>query len=91
MLAVTTVDLLSLAVLGLVGFRLATGLRFSLRGSGRRLVREIVGGLGWRHLWPVPFVLTAVVVVTPIMTYLALPLVTRALRPWLNRPRRVRA
>ncbi len=34
--------------------------------------------------WPLALrVLTAVVVVTPIMTYLALPLVTRALRPWL--------
>ncbi|MBN9607146.1 MAG: antibiotic biosynthesis monooxygenase [Actinomycetales bacterium] len=49
--------------------------------------------LGWLIPdWPLWLrVLTAVVVVTPIMTYLALPLVTRALRPWLNRPRRARA
>ena len=34
-------------------------------------------------LWARVFV--AVVLVTPVMTYLALPLVTRALRPWLQR------
>ena len=34
--------------------------------------------------WPVwARVLVSVIVVTPIMTYAALPLVTRALRPWL--------
>jgi antibiotic biosynthesis monooxygenase (ABM) superfamily enzyme len=39
--------------------------------------------------WPLWLrVLVSVVTVTPIMTYLALPLVTRALRPWLNRPPR---
>ncbi|MFT4028924.1 MAG: antibiotic biosynthesis monooxygenase [Protaetiibacter sp.] len=36
--------------------------------------------------WPLWLrVLASVVAVTPIMTYLALPLVTRALRPWLSR------
>jgi hypothetical protein len=30
-------------------------------------------------------VLLLVVLVTPLMTYVALPLVTRALRPWLMR------
>ena len=36
--------------------------------------------------WPLVFrVLLTVVLVTPVMTYLAMPLVTRALRPWLNR------
>jgi len=36
--------------------------------------------------WPVWLrVLALVVLVTPVMTYLALPLVTRALRPWLQR------
>lgn len=34
--------------------------------------------------WPLVFrVLLTVVLVTPVMTYLAMPLVTRALRPWL--------
>ena len=36
--------------------------------------------------WPLPLrVLVTVLLVTPIMTYFALPLVTRALRPWLTR------
>ncbi|CAN5496257.1 antibiotic biosynthesis monooxygenase [soil metagenome] len=36
--------------------------------------------------WPLVLrVLVTVVAVTPVMTYLAMPLVTRALRPWLNR------
>jgi uncharacterized protein len=39
--------------------------------------------------WPLPLrVLLLVVCVTPVMTYFALPLVTRALRPWLSRRRR---
>ena len=41
--------------------------------------------------WPLWLrVLVAVVAVTPIMTYLALPLITRALRPWLQQPPRKR-
>jgi antibiotic biosynthesis monooxygenase (ABM) superfamily enzyme len=39
--------------------------------------------------WPLALrLLVSVVTVTPIMTYLALPLVTRALRPWLQKPPR---
>jgi len=38
--------------------------------------------------WPLwARVLVLVIVVTPIMTYLALPVVTRALRPWLHKRR----
>jgi len=42
--------------------------------------------LGWLLPdWPLwARVLVAVVLVTPVMTYAALPLVTRALRPWLQ-------
>jgi antibiotic biosynthesis monooxygenase (ABM) superfamily enzyme len=41
------------------------------------------------HDWPLVLrVLLTVVLVTPVMTYLAMPLVTRALRPWLNAPKR---
>lgn len=41
--------------------------------------------------WPLwARVLCLVLLVTPIMTYIALPLVTRALRPWLQRPARSR-
>ena len=36
--------------------------------------------------WPlVQRVLATTALVTPVMTYLAMPLVTRALRPWLMR------
>lgn len=38
--------------------------------------------------WPLVFrVLLTVVLVTPVMTYVAMPLVTRALRPWLMKNR----
>jgi hypothetical protein len=38
--------------------------------------------------WPLAVrILVTVALVTPVMTYLAMPLVTRALRPWLNRKR----
>ncbi|RFA10744.1 antibiotic biosynthesis monooxygenase [Subtercola boreus] len=38
--------------------------------------------------WPIwARVLVTVIVLTPVMTYLALPFVTRALRPWLLRGR----
>ena len=39
---------------------------------------------GWPLVWRV---LTVVLIVTPVMTYIAMPLVTRALRPWLLRRR----
>jgi len=42
--------------------------------------------LGFTHDWALPLrVLLLVVIVSPIMTYFALPAVTRALRPWLMR------
>ena len=41
--------------------------------------------------WLLPLrVLLLVLIVSPIMTYFALPLVTRALRPWLQRRPAVR-
>jgi hypothetical protein len=49
-------------VLGFVGFRLASTARLVARsGALRRRAIEIVAGIRWRHLWPVPFVLTAVI------------------------------
>ena len=40
------------------------------------------------HDWPLVFrVLLTVALVSPVMTYFAMPLVTRALRPWLMRSR----
>jgi antibiotic biosynthesis monooxygenase (ABM) superfamily enzyme len=47
-------------------------------------------GLGFfTNGWPLPLrVLLLVLVVSPIMTYFALPYVTRLLRPWLLKGRR---
>jgi hypothetical protein len=54
-------NVLTFAVLGFMGVRLATGLRISMRRNGRSLVREIVTGIRWRHVWPIVVVLPAVV------------------------------
>lgn len=59
---------LSVAVLGFMGVRLMTGLRVARTGSGRALGRAIRQQIGWRHVWPVPLVLAAVITVaTPLM------------------------
>jgi hypothetical protein len=51
---------LTVAVLGFIGFRLASATRFTLR-DGRRTALEIVQGIRLRHVWPVPIVLGLVV------------------------------
>ncbi|MEO6122601.1 MAG: hypothetical protein ABIR32_02750 [Ilumatobacteraceae bacterium] len=61
-------DLATVAVLAFVGVRLATGLKRSLAADGRSLVRRIVSQIGWRHIWPVPLVLTAVVLAATALT-----------------------
>jgi hypothetical protein len=59
---------LTVGVLGFVGLRLASGVRYARTSNGRLLVGEIVRGIRWRHVWPVPFVLTGVVAVaTPLL------------------------
>ena len=55
---------LTVAVLGFVGVRLATGFQRSRTGEGRALVRTVVGRLRWRHFWPVPIVLGCVLVLS---------------------------
>ena len=60
-------DLGTVAVLAFVGVRLVSGLRHSMAAEGRSLVRTIVGRIRWRHLWPVPFVLTGVVAVAAVL------------------------
>lgn len=45
---------------------------------------------GWEPLGVFLHVLISTLVLTPIMTYWLLPLVTRLLRPWLTAPRRKR-
>lgn len=54
-------NVLTVAVLGVMGMRLATGLRRSRSHEGRTLLLEIVRRAGWRHVWPVPLLLGAVV------------------------------
>ena len=63
----TLTNVLTFAVLGFMGVRLATGLRISMRRSGRSLVREIVTGIRWRHVWPIAVVLPAVVLVASVL------------------------
>lgn len=54
-------NVLTFAVLGLMGFRLLTGLRRSRSNDGRSLVTRVLHNIGWRHLWPVPLLLTTVI------------------------------
>ncbi len=66
----TLTTVVTVGVLGLVGVRLVGGLRFATRGSGRSLVVEVVHGIRWRHLWPVPFVLAGVLVLATALIQL---------------------
>jgi hypothetical protein len=60
---------LTAAVLGFMGVRLVGGVRHARTGAGRALTTTIVRGVGWRHVWPVPLVLTGVLVVAaPLMS-----------------------
>ncbi len=52
---------LTVAVLGFVATRLVGGVRVSRSAAGRAVVREVVRRVRWRHVWPVPFVLTVVI------------------------------
>ena len=54
-------NVLTFAVLGFMGFRLVTGLRHSRSMEGRSIVSQVWHRFGWRHVWPVPLLLTVVV------------------------------
>jgi hypothetical protein len=56
-------NVLSLVVLAFVGVRLLQAVKLSRSQHGRSLSREIWTRLRWRHIWPVPFVLTGVLLV----------------------------
>jgi hypothetical protein len=58
---------LTAAVLGFVGVRLAGGVRHARTGPGRALTAAVVRGIRWRHVWPVPFVLTGVLAVATVL------------------------
>jgi hypothetical protein len=61
-------DVLSYAVLGFMAFRLVGGVRVTRRPAGRSLVQAVRRRIGWRHLWPVPIVLGAVLAIAvPLM------------------------
>lgn len=56
-------NVVTFLVLGFVGFRLVEGLRTSRTGAGRTLVVRVARNVGWRHLWPVPILLSVVIAV----------------------------
>jgi hypothetical protein len=56
-------NVLSVAVLTVVGIRLVQAVTVSRSRDGRSLSRLIWTNIRWRHIWPVPFVLTGVVLV----------------------------
>src|SRR3954470_9612529 len=55
-------NLLTVAVLGLVGVRLVSAARVAIGGPARQHTREIVGGLARRHFLFAPLALTGVLV-----------------------------
>ncbi len=61
-MAIRPSDVLTFGVLGFMGVRLAGGLKKARSRQGRRLVRDVVGGIRWRHVWPIPLVLPVIVV-----------------------------
>ena len=56
-------NVLSVVVLAVVGLRLVQAVTLSRSQRGRSLSRQIWTRLRWRHIWPVPFVLTGVLLV----------------------------
>jgi hypothetical protein len=58
-------DLAGVAVLAFMGTRLVQGIRAS--GQRRARVREIVTGIRWRHIWPIPFVVGAVLLIAVLL------------------------
>jgi hypothetical protein len=58
--------LLTAAVLGFVGFRLATAARYTL-GPGRAMARRVVAGIGWPQVLAVPVVLGGVLAVALVL------------------------
>jgi len=61
---------LTFAVLGFMGVRLVTGLHRARSHEGRAIVGPVVRNIGWRHVWPVPLLLTSVVVVATVLMQL---------------------
>ena len=60
-------DVASFAVLGYMGSRLVVGTRRSRTAEGRQLTSEIIRGIRWRHVVPVPFMLGSIIGVTSLL------------------------
>jgi hypothetical protein len=59
---------LSFVVIGLMGVRLVGAVRFSRTTASKAMIAEVVRGIRWRHIWPVPVVLALVIAVaTPLL------------------------
>jgi hypothetical protein len=59
---------LTAGVLAFVGFRLVSTASLVARSAAlRQRAAAIVRGIRWRHVWPVPFVLTAVVLASVVL------------------------
>jgi len=56
-------NVLSVVVLAAVGLRLVQAVTLSRSSRGRSLSRDVWTRIRWRHVWPVPFVLTGVLLV----------------------------
>lgn len=66
-MAIHPSDVLTFGVLGFMGVRLVGGLRRARTGPGRAVVREVVTGIRWRHVWPVPLVLPIIVAAASVL------------------------
>jgi hypothetical protein len=59
-----------MTVFVLVGARLVQGLRLSRMGDERHLVRAVYHSIRWRHLWPIPLVLSGVGVTSALLLHI---------------------
>ena len=66
-MAIQPSDVLTVGVLGFMGVRLAGGLKKARSGQGRALVRDVVSGIRWRHVWPIPLVLPIIVAAASVL------------------------
>lgn len=57
----------SFAVLTFMAVRLVSGARVARSSSGRSLATAVRSRIGWRHVWPVPLVLTAVILAVSLL------------------------
>jgi uncharacterized membrane protein YidH (DUF202 family) len=65
--SIDATTLLSVVVLGFMGLRLMSGVKASRTAQGRTVVSAVRRRLGWRHVWPVPFVLGAVLILAYVL------------------------